>query len=586
MALDAVAIRALTVELGALEGFKIDKLYQPERNILVLSLRASGSVRKLLISADSSNPRVHLTDEKYENPAAPPMFCMLLRKRLAGGRITAIKQLGFERIIDIEVESRTELGDTASAHLMCEIMGRNSNIIFLNDEMKIIDSIKHVDITVSSVRNILPGLKYVMPPAPRRLEPLEASSADFLKILNDAEDGIAADKAIPAAVAGISPLLARECVYVAGGDGNMKIGEMSANVKQKTAIALEKMFSRVKSNDFSPCILLKDDGSPAEFAPFPIKQYGDMQKVRPTQSMNSAAEEFYRLRDRAARIKSHSAAVQKTVNNNISRASKKLNLLQSDLKAAADRDKYRIYGDLITANLYKINKGDRSVTVENYYDESSGEITIPLDETKSPSQNAKFYYNKYKKAKNTEIYAAEQLEATLKELEYLESVQLALENVRTPGELGEIRSELEREGYIKAPKEKKPRKPAPASAPMEFFHKGYTILVGRNNVQNDYLTLKIGRSKDLWLHTKNIAGSHTLVKYNGEDFPADVITVAAGLAAHFSKAANAPKAEVDYCPVSHVKKPNGAKAGMVVYEGYSTALVEPLSPEKLDGTKE
>lgn len=574
MPLDAIALRAQVNELQDLTGYKIDKIQQPERDMIVLVLRSAGGAKRLLISANSANPRINLTESRFENPPSPPMFCMLLRKHLSGGKVTAVRQLGFERIIDIEIESYTELGDLTPKHLLCEIMGRNSNLIFLDGEMKIIDSVKHVDLTVSSVRNVLPGLKYIMPPDTGRLDPMVTFADGFFKVLEAAEDGVPADRAITSGVGGISPLIARECVFDACGDGNLAIGEMTSNMKQKTAVALEKLFDRVRSGNFEPCLIIREDGAAADFAPFEIRQYGGRMTLRPMPTMNDAVEEFYRLRDRDARMKNHSAAITKVLNNSLSRTSKKLALLENDLKASLDREKFRIYGDLLTANIHLVNKGDKSVTVVNYYDDDQREITIPLDITKSPSQNAKNFYSKYRKAKNTELYAKEQIEAAKTEIEYLESVLLSVENAHSPSELGEIKAELENEGYIRAESGKKPRRPAP-SRPMEFEFGGYTVLVGRNNVQNDYLTLKIGRSRDLWLHTKNIPGSHVLVKYQGEDFPPDVITAAASLAAWFSKGRNSSKVQVDYCPVSHVKKPGGAKAGMVIYEGYSTALVEP-----------
>lgn len=574
MALDAVALRSLVKELEETVGFKIDKIHQPERDMVVLSLRGAGETKRLLLCANSANPRIHLTEGKYENPSAPPMFCMLLRKHLGGGKITGVRQIGFERIVDIEIEGRTELGDPTIKHLMCEIMGRNSNLVFLDEEMKIIDSVKHVDLTLSSVRTVLPGLKYVMPPSGDRLDPTLGSGADFFKVIKAASAGEAADKAIIAGVGGISPLLARECVYAACGDGNLKIGEMTENMKQKTALALEKMFDAVRRNDFSPCVILNEDGSVKDFAPFEIRQYGGRVKIEKKETMNAAVEEYYFLRDRDARMKNHSAAITKMLCNNLSRAQRKLGLLQNDLKAAQGREKYRIYGDLLTANLHLANKGDEEIRVVNYYDENQREVTIPLDSSKSPSQNAKSFYNRYRKAKNTEIYAKEQIEITKNEIDYLESVLLGAENARTLAQIGEIKAELESEGYIKSDQRRKPRRPAP-SQPMRLELEGYTIYVGRNNIQNDYLTLKIGRSRDLWLHTKNIAGSHVLIKYMGTDFPPSVIEAAASLAAYFSKGKNSPKVEVDYCPVSHVKKPAGAKAGMVIYEGYSTAFVKP-----------
>lgn len=583
MPLDAIAIRSQICELKETEGYKIDKIQQPERDMLVLTLRGAGNTKKLLISASSANARVHFTHDKFENPSQPPMFCMLLRKHLTAGKIKSISQKGFERIVDIEVESRTELGDVTSKHIICEIMGRNSNIVFLNEELKIIDSIKHVDITVSSVRNILPGLKYMLPPTLDRLDPENAAEEDFLNALNSVEDqGLFADKAITGKIQGISPLLARECVFRALGDGNLKMGEIDSDGIKKVARELYLLFDGVKKGDFHPCILIKPDKTAADFAPVFIGQYGTAAEIRPALTMNEAVEEFYLRRDRDARMKNHSAALMKTVSNNLTRARKKLALLQENLKEAMQRDKYRVYGDLLTANLYRINKGDKSITVENYYLEGMPKVTIPLDEAKAPSQNVKSYYNKYKKAKNAEIYSREQTEKTTREITYLESVEMSLENASSLSEIGEIRAELEREGYIKSENKRKAKSVSFSSQPMEFSVCGYRVLVGRNNVQNDYLTFKIGRSRDMWLHAKNIPGSHTLIKYQDEAFPDEVIEKAASLAAYFSKGKNAPKTEVDYCPVSHVKKSAGAKPGMVIYEGYSTALVKPANMDEYE----
>lgn len=583
MPLDAIAIRSQICELKETEGYKIDKIQQPERDMLVLTLRGAGNTKKLLISASSANARVHFTHDKFENPSQPPMFCMLLRKHLTAGKIKSISQKGFERIVDIEVESRTELGDVTSKHIICEIMGRNSNIVFLNEELKIIDSIKHVDITVSSVRNILPGLKYMLPPTLDRLDPENAAEEDFLNALNSVEDqGLFADKAITGKIQGISPLLARECVFRALGDGNLKMGEIDSDGIKKVARELYLLFDGVKKGGFHPCILIKPDKTAADFAPVFIGQYGNAAEIRSAFTMNEAVEEFYLRRDRDARMKNHSAALMKTVSNNLTRARKKLALLQENLKEAMQRDKYRVYGDLLTANLYRINKGDKSITVENYYLEGMPKVTIPLDEAKAPSQNVKSYYNKYKKAKNAEIYSREQTEKTTREITYLESVEMSLENASSLSEIGEIRAELEREGYIKSENKKKGKSVSFSSQPMEFSVCGYRVLVGRNNVQNDYLTFKIGRSRDMWLHAKNIPGSHTLIKYQDEAFPDEVIEKAASLAAYFSKGKNAPKTEVDYCPVSHVKKSVGAKPGMVIYEGYSTALVKPADLDEYE----
>ena len=578
MPLDAIALGAIATELDEkLRDAKIEKVHQPERDEIMLAIKGRNGAYKLVISASGSNARMHLATESKENPASPPMFCMLLRKHLTGGRIVKIERMGYERAVDIEISCRNELGDIVARHIICEVMGRNSNIIFLDEARRIIDSVKHIDLTVSTVRNILPGLTYMMPPAGDRLNPGEASAEDYFNLLENSPEGREADRAITDGVMGISPLLAGECVFCATGSRDRVIGELSFDEKRKIADELYKMFQKAENGDFAPCILYtKDREKAADFAPFSIKQYEGEYVCENAGSMNDAANEFYFMRDRYARMRDRSSGITKVVTNNLRRAEKKLDILQKELKEASDRDKFRIYGELISANIYRINKGDKELVAQNFYDENQADVTIPLDIKLSPSKNAERYFTKYKKAKNTEIYANEQIDITLKEIEYLDSVLYSVANAKTPQELGYIREELASAGYIKSDSGKKKKdKPSSVGEPMEFNYMDYTIYVGRNNVQNDYLTLRMSRSNDLWLHTKNIPGSHVLVKYMGEDFPNKVIEKAAEIAAYYSKGRNSSYVEVDYCPVNHVKKPNGAKAGMVIYEGYNTALVKP-----------
>ncbi len=578
MPLDAVALGAIARELdNKLRDAKIEKIHQPERDELLFVLKGKCGISRLTVSASGSNARIHLVEESKENPQTPPMFCMLLRKHLTGSRVVSVKCMGYERIVDIEFSCRNELGDIVARHIICEIMGRNSNIIFLDGEKRIIDSVKHIDLTVSSVRNILPGLFYMLPPSGDRIDPSTATAEDFFKFLKNAPEGRETDRAITEGVMGISPLLAGECIYRATGSRDKVIGELSENEKEKIAKELFIMFQKAEKGEFSPCIIYADNRKKAQdFAPFEIKQYEGSFECVLTDSMNTAANEFYFMRDRFARMRDRGSIIVKVITNNLKRAEKKLNILQGELKEAEKRDYFRICGDLISANLYRIGKGDSTLTAQNFYDEKSADITIKLDTKLSPSKNADKYYTKYKKAKNTELYAREQIEKTVNEIEYLESVLYSTENAQTPQHLAEIRNELVNSGYIKGDSGKKKKDKNPSvGTPMEFTYNGYTIYVGRNNVQNDYLTLRMGRSRDLWLHTKNIPGSHTLVKYMGEDFPNDVIEKAASLAAFYSKGKNSPYVEVDYCPVSHVKKPAGAKAGMVIYEGYNTAFVRP-----------
>ena len=578
MPLDAIALGAIAAELDEkLRDAKIEKVHQPERDEIMLVLKSRTGTYKLVISASGSNARMHLTSDSKENPPSPPMFCMLLRKHITGGRVVRIERMGYERVVDIELSCRNELGDIVARHIICEIMGRNSNIIFLDENRKIIDSVKHIDLTVSTVRNILPGLTYMMPPAGERLNPATATTEDYFMLLENAPEGRVADRAITDGVMGISPLLAGECVYRAAGSRDKFSGELSIAEKRKIADELYLMFQKEKQEDFEPCVLYTEKRERvADFAPFEIKQYGGGMECVFMEDMNSAANEFYFMRDRFARMRDRSSNIVKVITNNLRRAEKKLDILQRELKEAGDRDKLRIYGELVSANIYRIEKGDKELVAQNFYDENQAEVKIPLDNKLSPSKNAERYFTKYKKAKNTEIYATEQIKITMKEIEYLESVLYSVSNAKTPLDLAEIRAELIASGYIKSDGQKqKKEKQSPAGSPMEFSFMGYTIYVGRNNVQNDYLTLRMSRSNDLWLHTKNIPGSHVLVKYMGEDFPNRVIEKAAEIAAFYSKGRNSSYVEVDYCPVNHVKKPNGAKAGMVIYEGYSTALVKP-----------
>lgn len=578
MPLDASSVRAVVFETDKeLGGGRIEKIYQPERDEIVLSVRTENGAKRLVVSANASNPRMYITKSVKENPAEPPMFCMLMRKHLAGGRIIKISQFGFERAADIEIESRSEMGDTVKKHIICEIMGKNSNIILTGEDGKIIDAVKHVDLSQSRVRNIFPTLTYRLPPDTGRLNPLEAGETDFERAIKEAPPGKKLDKALPALIGGISPLIVREALFRAG-VASYETGGQSEGDIRKTAVELKNIFEKVKKCEFSPTLIYEKDASaPMDFSSVDIFQYtGDFKTIR-VGSMSEAMETFYSERDARERMRARSYALLKNVSSQLERIRKKKPLLFDTIKDAEGREKYKIAGDLITANLYRLKNGDESLICENFYDENLSETTIALDKAKSPSQNAQMYYKKYAKAKTALVEAAKQIEAAERDEEYLESVISEIERAKTPSELEEIHGELVREGIIKsgARDGKKEKKTPSRSGPEEYSYMGYEIYSGKNNVQNDYLTMKTGRAKDLWLHTKNIPGSHVLVKYKGEEFPADVIRAAAVIAATKSSGAAAPKVDVDYCPVSHVRKPNGAKPGMVVYEGYNTASVAP-----------
>lgn len=578
MPLDASAVRCAAYEIDKMvKGGRIEKIYQPERDEIVLAVKTPKGNFRLVISANSANPRFYITNTVKENPSEPPMFCMLMRKHISSGRIIAVESVDFERIARIVIESRNEMGDTVQKYLICEIMGKNSNIILTDEKGKIIDSVKHVDLSVSRVRNIFPGLTYQLPPDSGRRNPLEMTKEDFYAVLKESGEGKSIDKALTSALAGISPLLAREVMFEAIGACDRVMGELTEEEKAKIADALFTAFQKIKGNMFEVSLLYKsDDAKPFDFAVYPVKQYLGGVKTEKAEGICAALEAFYSKRDAQERMRSRSYALMKNVTGQLERIRKKITILHTTLEDCKDKEKYRIAGDIITANLYRMKQGDEELTAVNYYDEQQKEITIALDKAKSPSVNAQMYYKKYQKAKTAQVEAAKQIEKAREEMEYLESVINEIEFASAPSELDEIKEELVEAGIIKTTfAKKKQAKKIKMTPPCEYVFDGYTIYAGKNNVQNDYVTLKIGRANDLWLHTKNIPGSHVVIKNQGEEFPLKVIEAACIIAATNSKGASSGKVDVDYCPVSHVKKPNGAKAGMVIYEGYNTATVSP-----------
>ena len=571
MALDAVCVRGIAGELSQkiLNG-RIDKIHQPERDEIVLHIRTYDENYRLVISAGSAHPRIHFTSHQKKNPLTAPMFCMLLRKHLGSGKIIDVEQTGFERILKISVESYDELGDLTVKHIIAEIMGRNSNIILVNDDMKIIDSIKRVDFTVSSVRQVLPGLEYVLPPAAERVP--------LVNITPDTELDFAAtrtaDKLLMDTVSGISPLTAREIVYRAFGVTDITTTEMNLNKQSALKAELIRFAAEVAENKFSPCFIRdKSSGRLIDFSAVEIKQYEGLAEVTPSESLSETLDEFYNLRDLHERMRQKGADLVKLLTNASERASKKITILTRTLRDAENKEQYKTKGELITSNLYRIKDGDKELTAENYYDNMK-EIKISLDPSLSPSQNAQRYFKKYNKAKTAEIEAAKQLKSAKESLEYLESTLTAVENAENETDLSEIRAELIREGYLKrktVPKKKK------ESAPRHFVSSdGFDIYVGKNNTQNDYVTTKLANSSDLWFHTKNIHGSHTVIKLGlDKDVPRTTIVEAAQLAAYYSKARESSQVPVDYTVIKNVKKPSGAKPGMVIYDGYNTIYVTP-----------
>lgn len=579
MALDTIAINYLVKEFNEkLINARIEKIHQPERDEILLIIKSLSGIFRLVISANASAPRIHFTSVQKENPKTAPMFCMLLRKHLQSGKIISISQIDHERIIRFDIESYDEFGDLTKKHLFCEIMGRHSNIILTKDDMSVIDSIKHIDFSLSSVRQILPGLSYCPPPAQNKT----AILSDAIKnvCFDFSCEGISAEKEILAKVSGISPMLAREAVYKATNKINTDCSQLLPDEKKRIGEEIKKILSY----KFCPCILIEESSSKIiDFSVFDITQYGNSVKKECFSTVNELLDDFYKERDNTERMKQKSADIIHILNTNIDRCAKKIAILKKTLEDASKKENYKINGDLLTSNLYKFSQGDSEVTLENYYDANMGKIKILLDQKLSPSQNAQRYYKLYQKAKNAQVEADKQLKNALCDLEYLESTLVLTQNAISENELNEIRTELLDIGYLKRKSKKEKQKKA-QSKPHHFISSdGFSIYVGKNNTQNDQLTLRFANSGDLWFHTKNIHGSHTVIKLGiNKDVPPQTIKEAAMLCAYFSKAKNSSNVPVDYTTIKNVKKPNGAKPGMVIYDNYNTVYVNPAILPKAD----
>ncbi len=571
MALDSSVLCALKKEfIQKLSGARVEKVYQPERDEIVISIRNFKDTYKLLLCAHSSFARVGLINATKDNPDTPPLFCMLLRKHLCGGKIVGIRQVEFERIIEFDIESYSELGDLTVKTLICEIMGKHSNIILTDANKKIIDSIFHVDITMSRVRQIMPGLIYERAPSQGKKNPLNVGYGEFLEAIR-AVCGTY-DKKIMSAFMGISPLTAREIAYNALNEN----ADISEENDKKAADEFFKTFAKIENGKFTPVVLTNSEsGKMLEFSALDINQYGKMAKKEYFESISAAIEYFYEKKAAKESVKQKTADIAKVVTNNLARCRKKLQIECETLEKCKKRELNKIKGDLITANIYRIKKGDKKAALENFYDDGKI-LEIALDETLTPSQNAQKYYKKYNKEKTAEAETLVQKKLNEQEIDYLETVLLNMENVETKEEIAQIKEELVEQGYLKK-RNIKGKKKALAIKPMEFVSSdGYEILVGKNNKQNDYVTLKLARSTDIWLHTKTIHGSHAIIKTCGEtNVPDRTISEAALIAAYYSKGRNSANVSVDYTAVKNVKKPSGAKPGMVIYVNNKTAVVTP-----------
>ena len=576
MPLDALCLSGVVHELqNALSGAKIDKIYQPGRDEVVLALRAPAGNVKLLLSANPSHPRAHLTQISRENPDKPPMFCMLLRKHLSGARLLELVQPPMERVVDLRLEALDELGDRVERRLVLEAMGRHSNLILLDGEGRIMDCLRRVDSDMSARRQVLPGLFYRLPPAQEKLDPSSLDRAALESALAAAPEESQADKWLLDTFGGLSPLICRELAFRAGGATDARLHQMGEGGRSRLLDELEGLLRSLQENSFTP-VMLEKEGHPSDFTFQPISQYGPAVSCVPFPSFSALLDRFYEQRENQERVRQRGQDLIRSVTNARDRAARKIGLQEQELAATRDRERLRQFGDIITSNLHAMEKGMSRLTAADFYDPECPQIHIPLDPLLTPQQNAAKYYKEYNKAKTAESILTLQLEKGRRDLDYLNSVLEAIALAEGERDLQEIRQELTDTGYLRRPSKARDRGKRVASKPMEFrSSSGLRISVGKNNTQNDLLTTKQAFKSDLWFHTQKIHGSHVILWTEGGQPDLTSIQEAAQLAAWFSQGRESGKVAVDYTPVKYVKKPGGARPGMVVYTTYETAYVAP-----------
>jgi len=565
MAFDAGFVTAVIDELNQrVIGSKIEKIFQPDKETIVLSLHCpiadGGDTVRLIIDVGSSTPRVHLTQVQYENPKVPPMYCMLLRKWLTGAKLTEITQPGFERVIILGFEARDEIGFTSNKYLAVEIMGKCSNLIFLDSDKKIISPLKTVDFTTSRVRQVLPGMKYELPPSQEgKVSPLDVDEKAFISLLN-AHRELPSDKFIMQCFYGVSPLIAREIHSLCLGSLWNNFCFFRDTVTKKT---------------FTPTLIKKPDGTPIEYSFLPITQYGDSAVCENFDSFGKLCDKYFGERSKNDRMKQRSSDILKLLTNAESRLVKKIHSQEQDLADCAQKEDLKRNGDLITSNLYHLKRGMTEVELIDYSKEDMPTVTLKLDEKMTPAQNAQIYYKKYNKSKTAEVMLRKQIELARDELSYINTVFESLTKAESENDLDEIRRELYESGYASKMKNYSLRKQV-KPAPLEFMTSGgYKVLCGKNNAQNDYITHHVASKGDLWFHVKDMPGSHVILLCDGDE-PSEVdFTEAAVIAAYYSKANKGQKVEVDYTRVKNIKKPPASKPGYVTFSQNYSAYVSP-----------
>lgn len=571
MPLDATAIACLVSELTpVLSEGRIDKIYQPERDEIVITVRTPAENLRLLISAGHANPRLHLTAVKKKNPIEAPLFCMLLRKHLSGGKITAITQPDFERMVRFTVSVYNELGDKTERYLIAEFAGRNPNIILTDENGKIIDAVHHTDL--SQGRGILPGLMYSPPPLQEKHDPFSLDEETCLSLLSTMQEAKAV-RALGTLFRGVSPMAARCIAAEFTGDEDAPV----SGHEEALAKGVLRFFARVSAGTYSPSLLRTPEGATVDFTAYTPYAAKDTLLVETMESLSDVLEAFYIGRDHSDRMRQKSASLKKRVTGITERLEKKIGIHLTTLQDTERMEKNRIYGELLCANLYRTDSGRESIILENFYNNME-KVEIPLDKTKNLSQNAQMYFKKYRKMKTAAVVVREELKKAEEEKIYMESVLEALLRAEDEEALAEIRRELVAGGYIREENRSKKQKEAP-SVPLEYTVEGFSILVGRNNRQNDAVTLRLSRADDLWLHVKNMPGSHVLIRTEHREVPDSVILSAAQIAAYYSGGRQSGQVPVDYTKVKNVWKPSGAAPGRVLYEKQNTVYVTPRLPE-------
>jgi predicted ribosome quality control (RQC) complex YloA/Tae2 family protein len=584
LSLDGAYLNAIKREIDFLADGRVEKITQPSAHMLIMFIRAKGGNHRLFCCAEPNAARIALTDETPEAPKTPPNFCILLRKHIVGGKLTNIRQDGLERILHFDFDTVTELGDKTSFTLTCEMIGKSANVILINAAGKIVDAMRRVDAVTSEKRLILPNVTYRPPEKDVRLDFRRYDSAEFRRRLVGAGAGGDLPKKLIKIFEGISPVLAREWCFEAFRGETPDV--LTEEQFERLEFFINKTAKELESGAYTPTVLKTKEGEPKDFSFINLRQYGNFYVTKQYETASAAVAAFYEDRDRAARLRQRSGDLYKFLLAATERIAGRIAAQRIELEETETRYELKTKGDLIAANLYRISDGDGSFTCENFYEEGAPQVTIDLDRRISPSKNMQKYYNEYKKAETRRRVLTEQIKKGEDELIYIESVFDALTRAETDAEIAALRAELTDEGYLKASGKnvsgkykvsgKKAAKPVKTLPPIEIkTPDGYTVLVGRNNTQNDYLTTKLAEKTDLWLHTKNIPGSHVILRTNGTAPPDETIIFAAKIAAKNSKAARSSNVPVDVVLSRFVKKPSKAKPGMVIFTNNKTLYVSP-----------